>query len=124
MTQAQMARELGLSRSTINDNVQAGMPLTCTAAAIAWRKEKGKSRWHLAGTKYALANPVRLPPTPPRDPRNDDPNWKMTAEESMEVVETLKAMHEQGCSEESHPRYQAFCDGVRLWHDRGMREGD
>ena len=117
MTQAQMARELGLSRSTVNDNVQAGMPLTCTAAAIAWRKERGKSRWHFKGTKFALPT---LPPPPPRDPRQGDPNWKMTVEETVEVVQTLKDMKAQGCSEETHPRYQAFCDGVRLFHDRGV----
>jgi hypothetical protein len=46
ITQSQMARELHVSRSVINDNVRAGMPLTSIEAAKHWRRCHVREKWN------------------------------------------------------------------------------
>lgn len=48
LTQAEMARELHISRSTMSDNVQAGCPLTSVGAAKHWRACNVREKWNQA----------------------------------------------------------------------------
>jgi hypothetical protein len=113
VTQIELATKWKVSRARISQMVKSGMPLDNEVVATAW------ARRYVDRRRLRLDDPAP-PPPPPRDPRQGDPNWRMTVEETVEVVQTLKDMKAQGCSEETHPRYQAFCDGVRLFHDRGI----
>ena len=48
LTQAQMARELHISRSTMSDNVKAGCPLTSVGEARRWRSCNVREKWNQA----------------------------------------------------------------------------
>jgi len=48
LSQAQMARELHISRSTMSDNVKAGCPLESVGAAKHWRGCNVREKWNQA----------------------------------------------------------------------------
>lgn len=46
LTQAEMARELHISRSTMSDNVKAGCPLTSVGEARQWRRRHVREKYN------------------------------------------------------------------------------
>ena len=48
LTQAQMARELHISRATMSDNARAGCPLTSVGEAKHWRSCNVREKWNQA----------------------------------------------------------------------------
>ena len=117
-TQTQLATKWGVSRSLISKYHKAGMPLEeGKAAAWLWTNVPC-SKIHL-GIEDARSAPSRSARGRERDPREGDPKWKLTAEETIECVQILLAMKAEGAHRQTHRKHQAWCDGIRLAVERG-----
>lgn len=110
-TQTELAKKWGVSRSLVCKYHKAGMPLH-EAKAESWLNQNVASKIPLN------IEARRSAPSP--DPRQGDPNWRFTRSETLEVIEILRDMKAEGATRKSHPRHQAFCDGIRLLFDRGI----
>jgi hypothetical protein len=72
LTEAQMARELKLSRSVINDNVRAGMPLESVEAAQHWRRRHVRPKYHPNSLAARCPKPLTPGLEPPDDSESDE----------------------------------------------------
>ena len=94
------------------------MPKGSVDAARFWIERNIVRRKPRLGILSALPD-MHIPPLPAGDPREGDPNWKMTQAEVDETLEILRQMKADGAEDSDHPKHQAFCDGIRLITDRG-----
>ena len=126
VTQAEVAEAWGVSRGLVSRYVKRGMPLDSLWDAERWigrfvphRRIKFRASDRQDNAPHEVNLPVTQASVEP-DPRQGDPNWKMTTAETIETVRILIAMKAEGATRRSHPKHQAFCDGVRLACDRGV----
>src|SRR5260221_11841296 len=106
LTQAELGRELNLSRATIHRSVELGMPLSSIEEAKTWRLCRVRPRMNPQAYLAQI-----LPPTPAAP----EPmvNGKFTPAASLEIVEFLRELKAGGATRHKHRQHQTFCDGVR-----------
>ena len=122
VTQAEIAKKWNVSKGLVSRYVARGMPTTSIPAAEFWARQHVYRRKLQFPTERSAEPPLaaKPPPASKRDPREGDPNWRLTVKETFDVVRTLYAMKAEGYHRKNHPEHLAFCQGVTIACDRGV----